>query len=266
MKKLFFASIFLFAVTVAFTQTKPKQTSKEKPPTQTELDKMMEDSMEGMSDDEKAEMKEMMKGVMPSLNEQNLKVANYPEFTSNKQLVPKKDMVKINAIPKEKLTQADMGPYAANLYNKIMTKGDAAEIALVKKVIAKSPSANDLGSAAVLCMMQGQSMAAMALCMKAVQADPINANWQNNMASLLTQYGYPEQAIPVLEKLRFLLPEPLFEPSIITKLPNTLKSASLSTMPTTDAVMPVAGFIVNVLVEFALVFLLIMIGKVSPEL
>jgi len=207
MKNLLIISIFLLITEAGFSQVKTKQTSTEKAPTQSEMDKMMEDAMKGMSDEEKAEMKKMMKDVMPALSKQNANTANYPEFTSNKQLVPKKDIARINAIPKKKLIQTDMVLYAANLYNKIMTKGNAAEIAIVKKVVAKSPAANDLGSAAILCMMQGHPLASMALSMKAVQADPKNVNWQNNMASLLTQYGYPEQAIPVLEKLRTDFPD-----------------------------------------------------------
>ena len=55
-------------------------------------------------------------------------------------------------------------------------------------------------------MMQGHPQAAMALSMKAVQLEPANPNWQNNMASLLTQYGYAEKAIPVLQKLKNELP------------------------------------------------------------
>ena len=152
-------------------------------------------------------MQKMMKDVMPAVMEQNSKMADYPEFTSNKQLMPKKDITRINAIPKKKLSQADIGPYTANLYNKLMTKGDAAEIAIVKKVIAQSPKANDLGSASILSMMQGHPQAAMALSMKAVQTDISNPNWQNNMASLLTQYGYPEQAVPILQKLRNEFPD-----------------------------------------------------------
>ena len=74
-------------------------------------------------------------------------------------------------------------------------------------MIAQSTKASDLGGAAILCMMQGHPQAALALSMKAVQADPASANWQNNMASLLTQYGYPEQALPVLQKLRNDFPD-----------------------------------------------------------
>ena len=206
MKKLLFLSMFLFVLAAAFAQSKPKPKQKEKP-SLSQMDKAMEDAMKDMSEEEKTEMRKMMKNVMPALTEQNSKTADYPVFTSNKQLVPKKDVARINAVSKKKLIQADMSSYAANLYNKIMTKGDAAEIAIVKKIIAQTPKANALGNAAILCMMQGHPQAALALSMKAVQADPSNANWQNNMASLLTQYGYPEQAIPVLQKLKIQFPQ-----------------------------------------------------------
>ncbi len=200
-----FIFLLLMSSVLAFGQ--PVKKPAEKPPTQSEMDKMMEDAMKGMSEEEKAEMRKMMGNVMPAMMEQNSKMADYPEFTSNKQLVPKKDIVRINAIPKKMLTQVGIVPYVTNLYNKIMTKGDAAEIAIVKNVIAQSPKANDLGSAAILCMMQGHPQAAMALSMKAVQSAPSSVNLQNNMASLLTQYGYPEQAVPVLQKLRNDFPE-----------------------------------------------------------
>ena len=206
MRKLLFLSMFLFVLAAAFAQSKPKPKQKEKP-SQSQMDKGIEDAMKDMSEEEKTEMRKMMKDMMPALTEQNSKTADYPEFTSNKQLVPKKDVARINAVSKKKLTQTDMSSNATNLYTKIMAKGNAAEIAIVKKIIAKTPKANDLGSAAILCMMQGHPEAAMALSMKAVQADPSNANWQNNMASLLTQYGYPEQAIPVLQKLKAQFPQ-----------------------------------------------------------
>ena len=166
------------------------------------MNKMMEDAMKGMSKEDQAEMKKVMEDMMPEMMQGNSKMANYPEFTSNKQLVPQKDVARINAIPKKKLTKADMSGYATNLYNKLMAKGNASEMAMVKKIIAQTPKANDIGSAAILAMMQGHPQAAMALSMKAVQLDPTNPNCQNNMASLLTQYGYPEQAVPVLQKLR----------------------------------------------------------------
>ncbi len=194
--------VFIFLFTIGFASAQTKSKPKEKPPTQSDIDKMMEDATQGMSEEDKAAMKEMMKGVMPGMAQQQVAIAEYPEFTDNHQLVPKKDIARINAIPKKRLSQSDMGGYATNMYNKLLAKGDAAEMTLAKKVISQAPKANDLGGAAIICMVQGHPQAAMAISMKAVMADPSNPNWQNNMASLLTQYGYPEQAIPVLRKLK----------------------------------------------------------------
>ena len=203
MKRYLLITFLVFLTGVAFAQTKPKP----KTPSQSDMNKAMEDAMKDMSEEDKAEMRKMMKNVMPEMTAQSSNIANYSEFTSNKQLVPPIDNARINALPKKKLQQEDMSGYAASLFNKIMTKGDAAEMAIVKKVIAQSAKSNDIGGAAILCMLQGHPQAAMALSMKAVQAEPSNANWQNNMASLLTQYGYPEQAIPVLQKLKNQFPQ-----------------------------------------------------------
>jgi tetratricopeptide (TPR) repeat protein/translation elongation factor P/translation initiation factor 5A len=200
---ILFLSLFFI---IGFTTAQTKPTSNQKPPATSEMDKQMEDAMQGMSEEDKAEMQKMMKGMMPDMTQPQFRVAYYPEFNSNQQLVPKKDMARINALPKKKLSQADMSSYASNLYNKLLAKGDADEMVMAKKVIAQAPKANDIGGAAILCMMQGHPQAAMALSMKAVITDPANPNWQNNMASLLTQYGYPEQAIPVLQKLKIEFP------------------------------------------------------------
>ena len=144
--------------------------------------------------------------MMPALNEVNAKTADYPEFTSNRQLIPKKDPVRIAAFSKKALSKAEVAGYANGLYTKMMAKGDPAEMALVKKVVAMTANAMDIGNAAVLAMLQGHPQAALALSIKAVAADPANLNWQNNMGALLTNYGYPEQAMPVLKKLKNEMP------------------------------------------------------------
>ena len=99
-KYLVFIGLMIFACQISFAQPKPKQ--KEKAPTQKDMDKMMEEAMKDMSPEEKAEMKKMMGGIMPTLMEKNAKGADYAEFNSNKQLLPKKNTLKINAIPKTK--------------------------------------------------------------------------------------------------------------------------------------------------------------------
>jgi tetratricopeptide (TPR) repeat protein len=204
MKKYYLMLGALLISGFGFAQPAGKQ--KQKSSAQSEMDKAMEEAMKGMSEEEKSEMQKMMKQVMPEMAAMSETKANYPDFNSNRELVPKKDITRINAIAKKVPTQADVAGYAGRLYGKLLAKGNAVEMALAKKIISQVPKANDIGGAAIICMMQGHPQAAMALSMKSVQMEPSNPNWQNNMASLLTQYGYPEEAIPLLNKLRTELP------------------------------------------------------------
>ncbi len=201
MKKYFGFCILFFASTLTFAQPGKKSPAKPKTSAQSQMDKAMEEAMKDMSPEEKAEMKKMMGGIMPTLMDHNTKVADYTDWTSNKQLLPKKDNIKLSAISKKRLSTNDVAPYAGNLYSKIITKGEAAEIALIKSIAAKATTSAQLENAAVLCMLQGHPQAAMAIAAKSVQTSATNLNAQNNLASLLTQYGYPEQAIPLLNKL-----------------------------------------------------------------
>lgn len=176
------------------------QPKKQKQPSQADMNKMMEEAMkaEGMSKEEQEEMKKMMKDVMPALEQHNATMADYPEFADNKELVPAKSI----AVAKKTLTKAEVSAYASGLYAKLMTKADPTEAALIKKVIAQTPKATDISHAAVLAMLQGHPQTALGLAIKAVMTEPANLNWQNNMAALLTQYGYAEQAMPLLQKLK----------------------------------------------------------------
>lgn len=204
MKHILFL-LFICGSLIARAQTKPKTEQV----SQTDMNKMLEEAMkaEGMSKEEQAEMKKMMEGITPDLMEQNANTADYPTFSSNSELIPTKDVARINAISKKKVSASDISAYAATLYNKLMAKGEADEISLVKQVLGKATTANAISDAAITAMLQGHPEAAMALSMKAVQLSPANTNYQNNMAALLTQYGYAEQAIPVLQKLEKEFPD-----------------------------------------------------------
>ena len=151
--------MFLVTTLVVTAQTKPK--SKARQPSQAEINKMMEDAMksEGMSKEEQAEMKKMMGNVMPAIMEQKGTIVNYPTFSNNKELVPAKDAARINAVAKKAIAPSEIGNYAASLYNKIMAKGKPAEIVLVKQVLAKASTANDMNAAAITAMLQGHAEA-----------------------------------------------------------------------------------------------------------
>jgi tetratricopeptide (TPR) repeat protein len=201
MKNIFLIAAGITMLSLTATAQPGKKPNAQDPAAQAKLNEEMEKAMKNMTPEQREQMKKMMPGIMPSMLE-NANEYRYPEITNNKELLYKKDMARINAIPKKKLTQADIPAYVNNLFSKIMAKGDATEIAIIKNVMTKGKDAAHLGNAAILCMLQGHSQAAMGLSIKALQTDPTNANCQNNMASLLTQYGYAEQAIPVLQKLR----------------------------------------------------------------
>lgn len=198
--------IIISAAAIAQPGKKPAQ---QKQPSQADINKMMEEAMkgEGMSKEEQEQMKKMMKDIMPAMQENNATIADYPTFDNNKKLLPPKATAKIAAAnAKKALTKTEVSAYATGLYNKLMAKADPAEAALIKKILAQTPKASDLGAATVLAMLQGHPEAALALSMKAVIADPSSLTWQNNMAALLTSYGHPEHAIPILKKLEDDLP------------------------------------------------------------
>ncbi|MGQ0738208.1 MAG: hypothetical protein ACT4OJ_04035 [Bacteroidota bacterium] len=200
--------VLLLTTGTYYSSAQPGKKTEQKPTSQPDMNKLLEEAMkaEGMSKEEQEEMKKLMKDVMPALSEVNSKTADYPEFSDNKQLVPKKDQARLGAMSRKALTKTEVAGYANGLYSKMMVKGDPTEMAIVKKVVAMTPKASDINGAAVLAMLQGHPQAALALSIKAAATDPTNLNYQNNMGALLSSYGYPEQAMPVLKKLKNDLP------------------------------------------------------------
>ena len=108
MKIPFIVISLLLAMVITFAQPGVKPAAKEKIPAQKEINKMMEAGMKDMREAEKVEMRKMMKGLMPALQERNRSIADYPEFTSNLQLVPKKDVGRLAEIPQKELLQSEI--------------------------------------------------------------------------------------------------------------------------------------------------------------
>ncbi len=67
MKKYFLSLAILCSATFVLAQADKKPIAAGKPPTPSDINKMLEEEMKGMSPEEKAEMRKMMKGVMPAL-------------------------------------------------------------------------------------------------------------------------------------------------------------------------------------------------------
>ena len=201
MKKYLLFSVLVISVTSAsFAQS----VAKEKTPSQPDINKMMEDAMKDMSEEEKAAMRNVMKDVMPDITKKP--GSNVISFTDNKKLVPARDINRINSIPKKAFTDADINTNATLLYSKLMAKISVAEKTIITKVLSQAKDGSSLMSAATTSLMQGHYQAAMALAMKAVQADPKNVVYQNNLAAILSQSGYPENGIPLLKKLSLQFP------------------------------------------------------------
>jgi len=204
MKTIFlFAAFFTFLTTAAQVKPKPKNNQ----PAKQGTDKMIEDALkdEDMTEEEKEEMRKLMKGMMPGNSDQQV-MQSPVEFTDNKDLIPKKDIARINSIPSKNLTDADIKTMAGSYYSKILAKAPAAEKTIINSVISKATTAPAMMNAALTAALQSQPHTAMALAAKAVQTDPANLNFQNNLCALLSQYGFPEKAIPILNKLQKQLP------------------------------------------------------------
>lgn len=197
MKKCLLVFTLLLFIVVVYGQTKPRPNQKQ--PTQSDIDKMMDDATKGMSEEDKASMKKMMNSVMPETTKKP--ASAIVSFTDNKKLIPAKDVNRINSIPKKIFTDADVNTNTALLYGKLMAKIPASEKAIITGVVEKSKNGSVLMEAAITSFMQGHNPAAMGLALKAVQADPQNVNHQNNLAAILSQSGYPEKAIPYLKRL-----------------------------------------------------------------
>jgi tetratricopeptide (TPR) repeat protein len=199
--KILLIALLFLSLGEIMAQTKPK----EKPPTQSEIDKMMDDATKDMSDEEKAEMKKMMKGMMPEMTKKPGSVA--VSFSDNRTLIPPKDINRINSIPRKIFTEADVTSNTALLYGKLIVKIPASEKAIITNVLSKAKNGSAIMEASVTSFMQGHNQAAMGLALKALQADPKNANHQNNLAAILSQSGYPEKAIPYFNKLSRQFPD-----------------------------------------------------------
>ena len=160
---------------------------------------------EGLTEAEKVEMKKMMKGVMPELSKKP--GSDFTGFTDNRKLIPIKDPIRISSISKKINTNAEVTNVVTRLYGKLISKIPASEKEIINRVQSAVSDGASLMAASVTALLQGHNQAAMGLSMKAVMADPKNVNHQNNMAAILSQSGYPEQAIPFLNKLSSQLPE-----------------------------------------------------------
>lgn len=204
MKRFILSLLGLLLIFMSLAQVKPtpKKPTSAKTPSSTEMDRMMQEAMKGMSKEEQEEMKKMMKSVQPAMDKMMNSTADYPEFTDNLQLVPAKNPSKINSIGKKSFSPTELQQNTLALYTKLMINAPAEEKNIVNQVVSKHKKADVLMASATTAFLMGHRPAAAGLAMKAVLADGKNIVYQNNLAAILTQTGYPEKAIPYLNTLR----------------------------------------------------------------
>ena len=135
MKKHFLSFILLLMIiSTSYSQAK-KTVSKEKSTAPSEMDKAMEDAMKGMSEEEKAEMRNVMKDIMPDMAKKP--GSDFASFSDNKKLVPARDPLRINSISKKAFTDAEININTVQLYSKLMAKIPAEEKTIITKVLCR---------------------------------------------------------------------------------------------------------------------------------
>ena len=107
MKKYLLASILLLFIGAAIAQPAKKPAPKTKHPAQSEMDKAMDDATKGMSAEEKAEMRKMMNTCNADNGEETrFRCCSFYRIIKNGSC--QKDINRINSIPKNIITEADV--------------------------------------------------------------------------------------------------------------------------------------------------------------
>jgi hypothetical protein len=205
MNKLLLALSILFTGFTAISQTK----TKEKAPTQNEVQDMMKElqkSMDEISPEDKKAMEDMgykvpSTTIIPNLTDEQLQ-AGVDELS---RIVPKKDLARIASIPKTHLTKSSLPAYLAATDAKVLlqlkpqskVKGDE----IYKLIKAEHNSAAETGNAAASLWMMGRVELAICVMGKACIDDPSNTNNLNNYASMLSMAGAEHLSIPILENI-----------------------------------------------------------------
>lgn len=209
---LFCMISFLAFTTNSLAQAKPKPKPKEKP--QTEMEKMMKEAQMEMDnmDPETLRMMDSM-GIkrpsfknVPKVSDQQLK-----EATENEnRIVPKKDVVRIAAIPKT-VTDGRMGAYITSIQNKAATllKPEVKNMAdkIYSYIKSKSKNSAEAGNMATGLWIAGKPQIAYYTLGKICADDPTNTDNLSNYGAMLSMLGAQQLAIPILNNLNTKFPQ-----------------------------------------------------------
>ena len=223
MRILFLLLLMSLVVRPAFSQTPEKNMSKQEMKHQiadaikqlndqiVDLEKQIAEAKKNKGDseslkemeDELAMLKKqvaLMGGVNKNLSSMSDKT--FQQANDEEPLVPKRDVIRINSIPKKILTEAELSLFINNVHAQVEKfipaeeKREAVKIYDETKSVWKSASA--ITNAATGCWLYGHWEKALYLQGRACLDNMKDPNNLNNYASYLTMTGAEHAAIPIL--------------------------------------------------------------------
>lgn len=128
------------------------------------------------------------------------------EFKDNKdRIVPLRDDVRINAVLKRDLSDAEMKNYCRAVHEAVKKEMNPAAVSqaelIYTKLKAKYPSTAAMGNGAIGCYLANLTQQSIYIMGKVCSADASDANNLNNYSVLLTNHGVEQGAIPILNYL-----------------------------------------------------------------
>lgn len=190
MKNLFLLLISCFLISIAcFAQSgKPNPAKKTTVPSQTEINKMIDEAIRKLPPEQRAAAEQMIK-------QQQQKIKG----NAGNKIIPAKKNELLAKIPK--LATADQyNSFLEKLKQQATVKIDAETINAVKQLIEKyKENKTGLNNIPVTLFMQGQTEAAIYAAIICAQLNDNIQLSQSNLAFILHQTGYPQYALPLLE-------------------------------------------------------------------
>ena len=215
-KYLLVISVMLFTL-ATFAQPVKKPVTKDKPPTQKEVNEMMKEMQQAlneMSPEEKKMMDSLgikmpnMKSIqnsMSGLTDAQLKNV----YEDDNRIVPIRDAARIAAMPKS-VTDGGMGTYISAIQNKAsaMLKPEAKNMAekIYSYIKLNSKNSTQAGNMAIGLWLAGKQEMANFVLGKVCVEEPGNTDNLSNYASMLSMMGAQHLAIPVLNNLNAKFP------------------------------------------------------------
>jgi predicted negative regulator of RcsB-dependent stress response len=197
LRSLLVISFLTLAIT-SFAQPGKKPSQKNNPPTQAEINKIMEAAMKDMSPEEKQQMKEAMQ-VADQMKQKGMT----GNIAGSVPKIPKKQNPLLSKVPVLS-SQQQYNAYLADLLKECKKHIEPKVVAEVDQLILKNGN-NDkaLINIGPVLFLHKSVTAAVYAAIKTAMNKPGNVLMHDNLAVILHQAGYPQKALPIL---KFLLP------------------------------------------------------------